>query len=416
MKPREHREYQSEAAAAILAHWRRGARSVCLVGPTGSGKTEIAMAIMTRGSCLAVAHRRDLVAQLADVLAARFGKDSVGVLMAGRKQNPSARIQVGTVQTLPARGVRPDVEKLFWDEVHHAPSAEWRALAVAYPNARFVGATATPERSDGTPLGDICEEMVVAASYSSLIAAGHLVPARVFQPREFLGSDLATSPLHAWQRYGNGAQAFVFCMRVEIAETVARSFRGAGVSAQCIAAETPHAIRVARLDAFRAGKLRVITNVATMTEGIDVPDARCCILAHDHHHVSGYLQECGRVLRASPGKLDAIILDLVGSSHRHGSPSDDRTYSLEGRPIRRVLSRDAAVAREEFVQETRNLDLVEARSATLTAPAAADAKDRRAVFEALRSDADLRGLPRSTAAIRYRDRFGEYPPVAWRER
>jgi DNA repair protein RadD len=410
------RPYQANAAEAILGHWKRGTRSVCLVAPTGAGKTVCAAAVMQREACLAVAHRRDLVEQLADVFVGHFGEAAVGVLMAGRKPNPEARIQVGTAQTLLARGSRPDVERMFWDECQHAVCDEWLELARAFPNAKFLGATATPERADGTPLGDVCDAMVVAAHYSELIAAGHLVPARVFRPHKDVGSNRALSPLVAWQRYGNGSQAFAFCSRVETAEADAKEFRDAGVAARCISAETPSADRRAWLGAFRRGDLRVITNVATMTEGIDVPEARCAILAHDYGFLAAYLQSCGRVLRASAGKLDAIILDLVGSSERHLSPSMDRTYSLEGRPIRPRIPRGTPEARESFRQDTLDVSLVES-TVTLSAPAPAfDLEQRRRVYDTLRAESIALGRSSSDAAVRYRDRFGEYPPLSWRER
>ena len=38
----------------------------------------------------------------------------------------------------------------------------------------------------------------------------------------------------------------------------------------------------------------------------------------------------GRVLRAAPGKVDALLLDLSGVTWDHGLPHEDREYSLDG--------------------------------------------------------------------------------------
>jgi hypothetical protein len=49
------------------------------------------------------------------------------------------------------------------------------------------------------------------------------------------------------------------------------------------------------------------------------------------------LQTAGRVLRPHPDKqIDgALLLDCTGVVERHGSPTDDRSYSLTGKGITR---------------------------------------------------------------------------------
>jgi hypothetical protein len=43
----------------------------------------------------------------------------------------------------------------------------------------------------------------------------------------------------------------------------------------------------------------------------------------------------GRILRASPGKKEAHLIDLTGASLRHGRPCSDVEYSLYGAGIYR---------------------------------------------------------------------------------
>ncbi len=71
----------------------------------------------------------------------------------------------------------------------------------------------------------------------------------------------------------------------------------------------------------------------TLTEGFDHPPTEVCLLARGCSHVGTYLQMVGRVLRPAPGKTDAIVIDLSGISWIHGTPTEDRQYSLDGRPI-----------------------------------------------------------------------------------
>ena len=208
--------------------------------------------------------------------------------------------------------------------------ATWPIRERLVRNGLSVGLTATPERGDGRPLGDICESLVVAASYSELLAEGHIVPARIFEPGECIKDGLALDIVTAYQRYAGGTSAFVFVRSVQEAYDQAIRFRRFGWSAGVIEANTPAPERDELLAQFRARQLSALFSVNTMTEGVDVPEAQTCILARTVGHESTYLQMVGRVLRPSAGKVEAIVLDLVGAWREHGLPTEDREYSLEG--------------------------------------------------------------------------------------
>lgn len=417
------RPYQARAVDAVRSHWHQGTRSVCLVAPTGAGKTRLGEELVAdEVPALWIAHRRELIQQTAKRLTARFGKRAIGAIMPGEYESPKARIQVATVQTLLARSRRPKVVRLVLDEAHHYAANEWRQLADAYPHATTVGLTATPERGDGTPLGDIFTTMIVAAKYSQLIADGHLVRARVYRPAKMLGNDLAQDPVRAWTQYSEGSRAFVFCARVEIALSLAKRFRDAGVRAGVIDANTPARERDETLELFRRGTVRIITNVNTMTEGVDVPEARTVILARAFGHVGGYLQAVGRVLRPAKDKLDAILVDLTGASIRHGLPTDDREYSLDGRPISGTAhERVGDGAAPEFTQEVRDIEMRMVAAGALPpgeTPAPAQVKrvdehERRAEFERLRDLARRHRMRDGFATAKYREKFGEWPREEW---
>lgn len=328
------RDYQERAVRETREHWASGARSVCLVAPTGAGKTRMGEELIDGADpVLWCAHRRELVTQTHKRLAQRFGSRAVGMVLSGEREQPAARIQVGTVQTLLARGARPPGRRLVLDEAHHYEADEWAALVQAYPEAHVLGLTATPQRQDGRPLGDTFQQLVVSASYSELIAANYLVPARVHRPSRYLGNDLAQDPVAAWLALSEGSRTFMFCSRVIAAYAWAKRFRRAGVRAEVIEGETPTRAREETLALFAKGTVRVIVNVNTMTEGVDVPEARTVLLARSFGHVGGYIQAVGRALRSAPNKPDMILIDLVGASIRHGLPTKDREYSLEGRAI-----------------------------------------------------------------------------------
>jgi superfamily II DNA or RNA helicase len=335
------RPYQESAVVGVYNAWQSGHRSVCLVAPTGAGKTRLGEEFVYRARAAAepvlwIAHRRELLRQAAERLRLRFGALAVGIIAASEDPSPYAAIQVATVQTLLARDERPPASLIVFDEAHHYVADDWKALAAHYSSARALGLTATPERQDGRPLGDIFDAIVVAAKYSELLREGFLVPCRVYQPPKILGSDLAQDPLEAYKRFGEGSRAFVFCGAVDVAYQLAERCRTEGIPAATIEAKTPKAERDQILADFAAGAVRVLTNVFALTEGVDVPAARTVILASACSHVGGYLQRVGRVLRPHPEKPDAIVIDLTGATLLHGMPTEDREYSLEGKGIIRT--------------------------------------------------------------------------------
>lgn len=333
------REYQRLAVSNVLSAWKSGARATLLCCPTGGGKTRLGEELVRRARAhdkrvLWIAHRRELIRQAADRLRLTFRLE-VALIAPGEEYNPLAPIQVATVQTLLAREERPPADLVVFDEAHHYAADDWRELATAYQGARSLGLTATPERGDGKPLGDLFDSLVVAASYSELIAQGHLVQCRVYQPPEHV-EGLAQDPFVAYQRYGEGGRAFVFCRSVEAAYDLAEQFRAQAIPAQTVEADTPKGERDQHLEDFAAGRVRILTNVYALTEGVDVPAARVCILARGCDHVTPFLQMAGRVLRPDPDKPDAILIDLTGATLRHGMPTEDRIYSLSDEGIQRT--------------------------------------------------------------------------------
>ena len=81
------------------------------------------------------------------------------------------------------------------------------------------------------------------------------------------------------------------------ARNLVNVFNDAGIPAAIILADTPLPERVSAIDRFKKEALRVLVNVAVATEGFDLPDASCIVLARPTKSLGLYLQMAGRGLR-----------------------------------------------------------------------------------------------------------------------
>jgi DNA repair protein RadD len=314
----------------------RDHRAVLMQGATGLGKTAIASDIIRRAvgrgrRVIFAAHLDSLISDTSDRLS-RAGIDH-GILQADRPSNPDAAVQVASLATLHRRPeCRPAADFIVIDECRRAGAPTVRAILDAYPTARLLGLDATPERADGTPLGDIFTSLVCGPSVAWLTDRGYLVPAIVLSPPAPTEGTLALDPVEALERHAQGRRAIVFCSDVAHATDVAGRLAGSAL----ITGTTPRADRERARQGIASGTVRAIVNVGVYRDGADLPSLECVVLATTMGVLSAYLQAVGRGLRAAPGKRDCLVLDLVGAAILHGLPEDDRVWSLEGAACRRT--------------------------------------------------------------------------------
>jgi DNA repair protein RadD len=345
------RPYQAQALEAVRAELRAGKRRVLLVSPTGSGKSviiaEMVQGAVAKGNTVVfLAHRRELVTQLSDRLT-RNGLTH-GILMGGRPRQWSLPVQVASIQTL-ARVEMPEPELVLLDEAHHAASDSYRKLlAERWPNARVVGYTASPWRTDGRGLGELFDASVVAARPRELIDAGYLCRYTGFA---FMAPDLSSVPVVAgdydegaltlayrssrilgdvvgkWLEHARGVRTILFAPSIESSLDFVAQFRAAGVTAEHVDYLSADEDREAILARARSGETTVTCNVALLTEGVDVPEWKCVIMCRPTKSPGLYLQQVGRVFRPV-GDQVARIHDHAENCQRHGLPDADRDYSL----------------------------------------------------------------------------------------
>lgn len=370
------RPYQEKAVGELrVAYKERKRRAPLLVMPTGAGKTvtyaSIAEGAGAKGSRIIILeHRKELIRQasmalgnmevkhqlvapndkIADIR--RCHIERLGWPMVDRKSH----VSVASVQTLGRRLdwlIEYDPQLIIIDEAHHAVAGTWARIIEACPNAKLLGVTATPCRTDGQGLGDVFDEMILGPTMRELIEWGNLCKPRVFAPPmradisdvhisggDYNAKELALAldkpsvtgdAVAHYKKLASGRPAIAFCASVRHAEHVAAEFRAAGYKFEIVTGDMDDDLRDERINHLADGRLHGIVTVDVVSEGTDIPVAEVAILLRPTQSESLYLQQVGRVLRPAEGKEYGLVLDHVGNVLRHGMPDADREWSLEGR-------------------------------------------------------------------------------------
>jgi superfamily II DNA or RNA helicase len=355
----------AEARQALASH-----RSILMVAATGAGKTALTVSMMAgaaaRGkTSMFCVHRDTLLVQTSRALWEQ--KLPHGIIAAGKVMT-QLPVQVASVQTLVRRLDKikqPDL--IVIDEAHRAAAGTYRKIIEAYPDAKIVGLTATPSRTDGSGLDDIFDALVLGPSVGELIADGYLSPYRIYAPpsgvdmsrvkmkmgdfdvhqmEEILDKPTITGDaVGHYQRIGGGKRCVVMCATIKHAMHVCDAYNAAGVRAEHIDGSTPSNERQNILARLESGETLVLTSVDLLIEGVDVPGIEVVQWLRPTASLIIYMQGNGRGFRKADGKTELVILDHVGNTHRHGLPDDPREWTLEGakRDRRKKQKDDAGI-------------------------------------------------------------------------
>lgn len=338
------RDYQNDILTNLKkAYLKNKGRRKLVVLPCGAGKT-VCFASMARDSQAKgktvwfLVHRRELLDQTVETFQ-RFGIEMKS-------------IHLGMVQSV-ARHINamPKPDFIIFDEAHFSQARTWQKIVDAYPDAYYVGLTATPVRLDGKPLGDTYDEMIVGITTQELIDRGLLADYNYwsrplvqtdtlrtkrgdFDQKEvsdaFDRVDVFGDVVDNYLRIAPGKKTICYTDSIEHSIEVAERFNDAGITAVHFDGNTPDAQRRDIVKRFRDGEITVLCNVDLISCGFDVPDCECCILLRPTQSTALYIQQAMRALRPLPGKR-AEIIDHVDNVKRHGLPDQPRAWSLEGK-------------------------------------------------------------------------------------
>lgn len=282
-------------------------------------------------------HRKELVEQITETFKANEVNLDLCTIMTVTKV-------ANRLELLP----KPNL--IITDETHHSRAKTYRNIYAYYSDVPRLGFTATPWRMNGKGFEDIYSEMVEGKSVKWLIENNRLAPYEYYSiPEADIGklqksstgdytnksiekalkSTIFGDVVENYTKVANGQKTILYAHSIEYSEKFADEFKGAGIKAVHVDSKTPSAKRDEIMNDFRIGKIKVLCNVDLISEGFDVPDCTCVIMARPTDSLVLYLQQSMRCMRYQLNKT-ATIIDHVANYTRHFLPDTDRTWNLKG--------------------------------------------------------------------------------------
>jgi superfamily II DNA or RNA helicase len=384
-------ELRTEQKEALEA-WKPTGRGV-LVMPTGTGKTEVALAIMreTAVSTLVVAPVRDLMYQWHRRILRGLGFD------AGIIGDHVFRVQSVSVTTYESACIH--MERLgarfgliVFDECHHLPGPVRRDAARMSAAPLRLGLTATPERSDGRHadldalVGPVVYRLPLAAARGRTLAEYEIVRIPVYlsdteqnrydaltrQVRYYVAERRREEPNFSWQdlcaqtgkdpaarralaayfgrksiedraaeklrvledlfRLHAGGPIIVFAGSNAMARDVSRRFL-----IPCLLNHCGKKERLEILEGLRDGSYPALVANQVLDEGVDVPEVKVAVVIGGTASTRQSRQRLGRVLRKA-GNARATLYEVVCAATKEEDRSRRRrgTDAYQGTRHRRL--------------------------------------------------------------------------------
>ena len=344
-------DYQEDMKGRIEGELRLH-RSVMAQMPTGTGKTYLLTAVIDSfvsnnpmEKVWIVAHRRELVSQI-DETVRKFHS-----FFASNTSSLLSSVKAMSIQWLMRHydEIEEEPGMIVIDEAHHALAKTYKEMWERFPNAKFLGLTATPCRLNGKGFTDLFDVLVQSWSVPEFISKGRLatydfvsiksdgVTQRLIDSLQKRGADgdyqnkemdmlLNKKPsierlYQSLEEFGKDRKGIVYAINISHAQKITKLYQENGVKAIAIDSKTPATERQQDIEAFKKGDIQVLVNVDIFSEGFDCPDVEFVQLARPTLSLAKYLQMVGRGLRVAKGKKNCVIIDNVGLYRVFGLPS-----------------------------------------------------------------------------------------------
>lgn len=230
------------------------------------------------------------------------------------------------------------------DEAHHIVAKSYREVLGYFglnepteDSPVLVGVSATFSRPDGLKLGAAIDHIVYHKDYMDMIDERWLANAvfttvrsdvnlsRVKRDKsgdfqlgslsQAVNTDSTNSiTVRAWLANTHDRKStLVFCVDIDHTKTLTETFRQYGIDARYITSGTSKEVRAEQLRAFKNQEYPVLVNCGLFTEGTDIPNIDCVLLARPTRSRNLLIQMIGRGLRLFPRKENCHIIDMVAT-------------------------------------------------------------------------------------------------------
>lgn len=364
------RPYQHEFLSAVRRDFQKH-QHVLGVAATGSGKTILASELMRgwEGNCLFLADAQELVLQNADKYY-RYSGELAGVEMSDHRAMPGDRVVIATTQSICRRlpkWRRNYFSLIILDEAHRNTLGSMAAkVLLHFGEAKVLGVTATPSRSDRKQLGSFYEKVSIEIGLARLIKEQWLsrimiksVPLSVdlskvrTQGGDYNEGDLgeAISPhlreaSRLLARHARGRRTVVFLPLIATSQAFVQACQEEGLRAVHVDGKDRDGLR-----AYERGEYDIISNASLLSTGWDHPPTDCVMILRPTKSLSLFQQMVGRGSRICEGKENLLLLDPLFLT-------DDHTLIKPARLIAR--NEDEAKELNEKLASGQAVDLLEA--------------------------------------------------------
>ena len=275
-------DYQEDMKERIEGELRLH-RSVMAQMPTGTGKTYLLTAVIDSfvsnnpmEKVWIVAHRRELVSQI-DETVRKFHS-----YFASNTSSLLSSVKAMSIQWLMRHydEIEEEPGMIVIDEAHHALAKTYKEMWERFPNAKFLGLTATPCRLNGKGFTDLFDVLVQSWSVPEFISKGRLatydfvsiksdgVTQRLIDSLQKRGADgdyqnkemdrvLNKKPsierlYRRLEEFGKDRKGIVYAINIRHANAIAEFYREHGIAAVAIDSKTPSSLRKELIERFKA--------------------------------------------------------------------------------------------------------------------------------------------------------------------
>ena len=309
------RPYQRAAIDALYDYFANSAGNPLVVMPTGTGKSlciagfvREAIGAYSDTRVLVLTHARELISQNFMALLRAWPEAPAGIYSASlSRRDIRAQVLFAGIQSIHRHAMAVQrCDLVLIDEAHllgRNDSGMYRSFLKQLNEInggllKVVGFTATPYRLDSGMLHEGKDRLFTDIAYQvpvlDMIQQGYLCPVVPKQTEtqldvggvgtrggEFIAKDLEAAvdrddvtraAVAEIVQHGESRGSWlVFCSGVAHARHVRDAIREHGISAETVTGDTPGAQRDAILSAYKAGRVRCVTNANVLTTGFDAP-------------------------------------------------------------------------------------------------------------------------------------------------